>query len=111
MVRHDQGICHLYIDAAADLEKATAIAVNAKAQRPGVCNALETLLVDAAVARINERLSMRRGEWAIRVHVETELTADAQAFHLKASLSAHEGLSGELVFTGEWDETIARDCV
>lgn len=51
VVRHDQGICHLYIDAAADLEKATAIAVNAKAQRPGVCNALETLLVDAAVAR------------------------------------------------------------
>jgi len=50
VVRHDQGICHVYIDAAADPRKALDIAVNAKTQRPGVCNAMETLLVDSAVA-------------------------------------------------------------
>lgn len=44
------GNCHVYIHADADLEKARAIAFNAKVQRPGVCNAAETLLVDAAVA-------------------------------------------------------------
>jgi glutamate-5-semialdehyde dehydrogenase len=44
------GNCHVYVDAAADLEMATAIAVNAKAQRPSVCNAAETLLVHADVA-------------------------------------------------------------
>jgi glutamate-5-semialdehyde dehydrogenase len=44
------GNCHVYVDAAADLDKATQIIVNAKCQRPGVCNAAETLLVHEAVA-------------------------------------------------------------
>lgn len=44
------GICHVYIDAAADLERAHAIVMNAKTQRPGVCNAAETLLVHETVA-------------------------------------------------------------
>jgi glutamate-5-semialdehyde dehydrogenase len=44
------GVCHVYVDASADLEQAVAIAVNAKTHRPGVCNAAETLLVHAAVA-------------------------------------------------------------
>ena len=44
------GNCHVYVDAAADLEKALPIIVNAKCQRPGVCNAAETLLVHHAVA-------------------------------------------------------------
>jgi len=44
------GNCHVYVDAGADLDKALAIVVNAKVQRPGVCNAAETLLVHEAVA-------------------------------------------------------------
>src|SRR3954465_1742782 len=44
------GNCHVYVDASADLEKARAIALNAKVQRPGVCNAAESLLVHADVA-------------------------------------------------------------
>jgi glutamate-5-semialdehyde dehydrogenase len=44
------GICHLYVDASADLERALAVIHNAKTQRPAVCNALDTLLVNAAVA-------------------------------------------------------------
>src|SRR5262249_26155702 len=44
------GLCHVYVDAGADLAMAADIAVNAKAQRPGVCNAMETLLVHADVA-------------------------------------------------------------
>jgi len=44
------GNCHVYVDADADLQMARRIAVNAKTQRPGVCNAAETLLVHAAVA-------------------------------------------------------------
>jgi glutamate-5-semialdehyde dehydrogenase len=44
------GNCHVYVHAEADLEMARRIAVNAKVQRPGVCNAAETLLIDAAVA-------------------------------------------------------------
>ena len=44
------GNCHVYVHADADLEMARRIAVNAKTQRPGVCNAAETLLIDAAIA-------------------------------------------------------------
>ena len=50
VIKHLHGVCHVYIDAQADLDKAVAIAFNAKTHRYGVCNAMETLLVDAAVA-------------------------------------------------------------
>lgn len=47
---HLEGICHLYIDKAADAEKAQAIAVNAKMRRTGICGAMETLLIDRSIA-------------------------------------------------------------
>jgi glutamate-5-semialdehyde dehydrogenase len=50
VLKHYKGICHVYVEASADLDRAEAIIVNAKCQRPGVCNAAECLLVDAAVA-------------------------------------------------------------
>ena len=50
VVKHDKGQCHTYIDEDANVQNAIAIALNAKVQRPGVCNAMETLLVDAAIA-------------------------------------------------------------
>ncbi|MBU1658634.1 glutamate-5-semialdehyde dehydrogenase [bacterium] len=51
VVKHDKGQCHTYIDKDAKLDNAIAIAINAKVQRPGVCNAMETLLVDSAIAQ------------------------------------------------------------
>lgn len=51
VIKHYKGVCHLYVDKSADLKKAIDIAFNAKAQRPGVCNAIETLLVHKDVAR------------------------------------------------------------
>ncbi len=50
VVKHDKGQCHTYIDKDANSEMAIEIAVNAKTHRPGVCNAMETLLVDEAAA-------------------------------------------------------------
>ncbi|MDY7010207.1 MAG: glutamate-5-semialdehyde dehydrogenase [Planctomycetota bacterium] len=50
VIKHYAGNCHVYVHADADLAMAEAIVINAKCQRPGVCNAAETLLVDAAVA-------------------------------------------------------------
>lgn len=50
VIKHLDGICHVYIDASADLDKAVRIAVNAKTHRYGVCNAMETLLVAEAIA-------------------------------------------------------------
>ncbi len=50
VIKHYKGVCHVFVDAKADLRKAEAIVVNAKTQNPAVCNAMETLLVHEAVA-------------------------------------------------------------
>jgi glutamate-5-semialdehyde dehydrogenase len=50
VIRHDRGICHTFVDEFADLHMAVAICFNAKVQRPGVCNAMETLLVHSGIA-------------------------------------------------------------
>jgi len=51
VIRHGQGICHVFVDRSADLAMAVEIADNAKTHRPGVCNALETLLIDRPRAK------------------------------------------------------------
>jgi glutamate-5-semialdehyde dehydrogenase len=50
VIKHYKGVCHVFVDASADPQMAESIAFNAKVQRPGVCNAMETLLVDRNVA-------------------------------------------------------------
>jgi glutamate-5-semialdehyde dehydrogenase len=52
VIKHYKGVCHVYVDADADLKMAEEIALNAKLQRPAVCNSMETLLVDKSVAPI-----------------------------------------------------------
>ncbi|HUL21629.1 MAG TPA: glutamate-5-semialdehyde dehydrogenase [Thermodesulfobacteriota bacterium] len=51
VIKHYKGVCHIFIDETADLEMAVRICLNAKVQRPGVCNAVETLLVHEKAAR------------------------------------------------------------
>ncbi|MBU0483179.1 MAG: glutamate-5-semialdehyde dehydrogenase [Proteobacteria bacterium] len=50
VLKHYKGVCHVFVDQSADLKKATAIVINGKVQRPGVCNALEALLVHQDIA-------------------------------------------------------------
>jgi glutamate-5-semialdehyde dehydrogenase len=50
VIKHYKGVCHIFVDADADLDMAVSICMNAKVQRPGVCNAMETLLVHAQAA-------------------------------------------------------------
>ena len=81
VIKHSRGNCHVYVDGAADFTKALAICDNAKTQRPGVCNAVETILVDAAIAdtfvpQLVERLAA------------VELRADARARAIVPSLPA-----------------------
>jgi glutamate-5-semialdehyde dehydrogenase len=68
------GNCHVYVDAAADLDMAERILVNAKAQRPSVCNAAETLLVHADVAEaFVPRAIAALGAVGVTVHGDTEV--------------------------------------
>ena len=52
VIKHYKGVCHVFVDSAANLDMAMAIVENAKCQRPGVCNSMETLLVHEAVAPV-----------------------------------------------------------
>jgi len=60
VLKHYKGVCHVYVHAAADLEMALAICENGKVQRPGVCNAVETILVDRSAAERFVPLLCRR---------------------------------------------------
>ena len=52
VIKHYKGVCHIFVDARADLDMAVNICLNAKVQRPGVCNAMETLLVHSDIAPV-----------------------------------------------------------
>jgi glutamate-5-semialdehyde dehydrogenase len=86
VIKHYKGVCHVYVDAEADLKMAEEIAFNAKCQRPAVCNAMETLLVDQAVAatflpaiarRLNEKKVELRADEAARKILEASLPQPA----------------------------------
>jgi len=87
VIKHYKGVCHVYVDKSADAEMALNIVENAKCQRPGVCNAAETLLLHEAVAaellpaiagRLRERGVELRGDEAARTIVDSmgEATED-----------------------------------
>jgi len=98
VVKHDKGLCHTYIDKDAKLDNAVAIAINAKVQRPGVCNAMETLLVDRAIAAevlpklytaFNTEETEMRGDPEVQEIIEVELatTVDFDTEYLANILS------------------------
>ena len=67
VIKHYKGVCHVYVDEFADLKMAKEIAINAKCQRPGVCNAMETLLVNEKIA---EKILPELGEEYKKLGVE-----------------------------------------
>jgi glutamate-5-semialdehyde dehydrogenase len=81
VIKHYDGICHVFVDREADLPMALDIAINAKCQRPGVCNALETLLVHRDIAQEFLQLAAPAMD-AARV----ELVADPEAFKILSDL-------------------------
>lgn len=110
VIQHYKGVCHVYVDGDADFAMAEAIAVNSKVQRPGVCNALETLLVDRAcaatfvpriVAVMRGRGVEVRGDLAVRALVADVTKAtpadwDTEYLDLVLSVAIVDGLEGAL---------------
>jgi glutamate-5-semialdehyde dehydrogenase len=76
VLKHYKGVCHVYVHAAADLEMALGICENGKVQRPGVCNAVETILVDRAAAeRFVPMLCRRFAELGVEVRGDERVRA------------------------------------
>ncbi len=74
VIQHYKGVCHVYVDSQANLDMAADIAFNAKVQRPGVCNAMETLLLHRDVARdIVPKLFPRYEEAGVELRVDNRL--------------------------------------
>jgi glutamate-5-semialdehyde dehydrogenase len=89
VLKHYQGVCHLFLDASALPEQAVAIAVNAKTQRPGVCNALECLLVHRRAAA---KLLPEVGRALVKAGVQ--LRADPAALELLKGAKVKAVLAG-----------------
>jgi len=81
VIKHYDGICHVYVDREADLQMALDIAINAKCQRPGVCNAVETLLIHRDIAQEFLRLAT-----PVMDAARVELVADPESFKILSSL-------------------------
>jgi glutamate-5-semialdehyde dehydrogenase len=83
VIKHYKGVCHVFVDADADLQMAVEIVMNAKVQRPAVCNAMETLLVDKNIAdkflpviggKLFEKHVEIRGDEATLANLKSELS-------------------------------------
>lgn len=82
VIKHYHGVCHVYVDKEADLDMALNIALNAKCQRPGVCNAMETLLVHRGVSDA----FLKKAASAFQEN-GVEIRADETAFHQLTTLN------------------------
>jgi glutamate-5-semialdehyde dehydrogenase len=111
VIKHYKGVCHLYIHAGADLDMAIAIADNGKVSRPGVCNAVETILIDRAIAptlvpRLCAHLIARgveiRGDATVvelggpAIHAATSADWDAEYLELIVAMRVVEDLDGAI---------------
>lgn len=93
MVKHYKGVCHVYLHADADMDKARVIALNAKVQRPSACNAVETLLLDRALPE------------SVGRHVLSELAqAGVELRVCAATKEAWPDLPLQLAAESDWDE-------
>jgi glutamate-5-semialdehyde dehydrogenase len=92
VIKHYKGVCHVFVDAEADFKMAEDIALNAKVQRPAVCNAMETLLVDKSVApqflpQMAQKLVEKKVELRVDDKTREILTSQIPAYasHLKTA--------------------------
>jgi glutamate-5-semialdehyde dehydrogenase len=127
VIKHYKGVCHIYIDKTADMQAAERIVVNAKAQRPGVCNAMETLLIDghikpAQVKRILDSLvehnvELRGDEFIRNLHPSVKPAVEAdwgeEYLDLKLAVKMVDGVDEAIAHiakygTGHTDAVLAK---
>ena len=97
VIKHYKGVCHVFVDADADLKMAEEIVMNAKVQRPGVCNAMETLLVDKTIAEKFLPLMAQR-----LADKKVELRCDALALGLVQSAIGNQQSAIKAAAEQDW---------
>lgn len=117
VIKHDKGVCSVFVHAAADLAMAERIAINGKVQRPGVCNSIENLLVDRAVAavalpRLGAALQAAgvalRGDAEALTHLPAGATLATEAdwseeyLELILAVKVVDGLAAAIAFTNRY---------
>ncbi|HEX7577785.1 MAG TPA: glutamate-5-semialdehyde dehydrogenase, partial [Verrucomicrobiae bacterium] len=110
VIKHYKGVCHVFVDADADLKMAETVAMNAKVQRPAVCNAMETLLVDKTVAekflpQIAQMLADKKVE--LRVDEQTRQILASRITHHASRIRA----ATEQDYFTEYNHYILNICV
>ncbi|HEY5953481.1 MAG TPA: glutamate-5-semialdehyde dehydrogenase [Terrimicrobiaceae bacterium] len=91
VIKHYHGVCHVYVDERADLDMAERIAINAKCQRPGVCNAMETLIVHRGISRaFFEKAARRFQELGVEIRADETAFAELSALNYQPLVSAEE---------------------
>src|SRR4051812_5439302 len=100
VIKHYKGVCHVFVDAEADLKMAEEIVLNAKLQRPAVCNAMETLLVDDKIAKdflpaIGRRLAEKNVELRVDTAAGAILKSQTPDSNSRIRLATEEDYSTE----------------
>ncbi len=109
VVKHDKGLCHVYVDKDADMDKALTIMINAKCRRVGICNAMETLLIDKTIASTilpkveaafkKEKTELRGDEESrevIMIEAATEKDYDTEYLDNILSIKVVDGVEGAM---------------
>jgi glutamate-5-semialdehyde dehydrogenase len=97
VIKHYKGVCHVYVDGDADLNMAQEIVFNAKTQRPAVCNAMETLLVDKLIAgKFLPEIASRLTE------AKVELRIDSDAFAILKWTMENQKLKIKIATEADW---------
>ena len=90
------GVCHIFVDKDGDLAKALPILINSKVQRPSVCNAAETLLIDRAIAGAFLPMALKAlHDEKVIIHCDAESVAVAKSLGVEAALATEENWSTE----------------
>ncbi len=127
VVKHYKGVCHTYVDKSADPKSALAIVLNAKTQRTGVCNAMETLLLDSELKpQVGASLLNALAEKGVELYGDaaskrlctavkpaTEETYDTEYLDMKCSVKVVKGVDGAIAHiakhgTGHTDSVLAK---
>ena len=97
VIKHDKGMCHIFVDESADLASAVDICVNAKCQKPSACNAVETLLIHEAIAaELLPGLQAKFNEFDVKIHGESDVAQFMSVYEISEKSYETEYLDYEI---------------